>query len=57
MQRVVSSILAMLLVGLIGGVYASYRRAYDPERICANQTDLPPEQCAANIRLAQSAGW
>jgi hypothetical protein len=50
----------LALLGLLGFAAYAYEKAkadYDPEAICAKQTDVSKDQCLAAVDLAMSAGW
>lgn len=60
MQRYLRVLGLMLLAGCTTTalfVYIRDRERYDPEQVCAQQTDLTQEECLHDIALAQSAGW
>lgn len=57
MRRVLmATVLAVVLLPVMWW-YIGTKRAYDPERVCAEQTDMSEEECLASVELARSAGW
>jgi hypothetical protein len=57
MRRLVAGIVIGIVIMPIMWIYVSSRWAYDAERACALQKDVSRENCLANIRFVEAAGW
>jgi hypothetical protein len=56
----VQTLSTLALIALLICAAFSYEKAkadYDPEVICAKQTDVSKDQCLSAISFAMSAGW